>query len=233
MGIGRFFGSGRPRDGSSRSWTSPSGTSAGVTARPHTSPSASTHACRFTPVAFFPHVVPSRAGLVGPLDRLAIDDPRRRGRTRPPLGGEVNKLARQGFAVTLLNPVGLYIDSLETVGWVTPNGTPASQFWTAVRGTAGMTVRAVFEVPASEGYAVGDIEIGGQPIAFGGQIAEHVNVKLTGIACRQGSFANPPRECPEPADCSAQPAPGAGGLAPAVAVAPAPAPKGYKLPSRR
>jgi hypothetical protein len=114
----------------------------------------------------------------------------------PHIGDEVNKLARAGFAITLLNPVGLYIDSLEAVGWVTPDGTPASQFWTPVRGAPGMTVRAVFEVPATKGYAVGDIKIGGQTIGFGGQVAEHVNIKLTGIACRQGSFHNPTLSCP-------------------------------------
>lgn len=96
----------------------------------------------------------------------------------------------------MLNPVALYIDSLETVGWVTPDGTPASQFWVPVRGASGMTVRAVFEVPASKGYVVEDIQIGGQAIKFGGQLAEHINVKLTGIACRQGSFDNEALPCP-------------------------------------
>jgi hypothetical protein len=114
----------------------------------------------------------------------------------PHIGDEVNKLARGGSAITLLNPVGLYIDSLEAVGWVTPDGTPASQFWTPVRGGAGTTVRAVFEVPAANGYTVGDIKIGGQTIDLGGQIAEHINIKLTGIACRQGSFHNAARACP-------------------------------------
>jgi hypothetical protein len=114
----------------------------------------------------------------------------------PHIGDEVNKLARGGSAITLLNPVGLYIDSLEAVGWVTPDGTPASSFWTPVRGASGTTVRAVFEVPAAKGYTVGDIKIGGQTIDFGGQIAEHINIKLTGIACRQGSFHNAARACP-------------------------------------
>jgi hypothetical protein len=32
----------------------------------------------------------------------------------PHVGSDVNELARNGFAITLLNPVGLYIDSLDT-----------------------------------------------------------------------------------------------------------------------
>lgn len=115
----------------------------------------------------------------------------------PHIGDEVNKLARSGFAITLANPVGLYIDSLETTGWVTPNGKPAAQFWSIIRGTPGMVVHATFEVPAAEGYLVSDIKIGGIPIQFGGQIAENINMKLTGIACRQNSFHNPPQAtCP-------------------------------------
>ena len=114
----------------------------------------------------------------------------------PHIGDEVNKLARQGYAITLLNPAGLYIDSLETAGWITPDGTPAIQFWTTVRGAADMAVRAVFEVPTTAGYTVSDIKIGGQSIEFGGQIAEHVSIKLTGIACRQGSFHNAALPCP-------------------------------------
>lgn len=116
----------------------------------------------------------------------------------PHIGDEVNKLARQGFAITLQNPVGLYIDELDTMGWTTPDGTPAAQFFKRVRGGPGTTVRAVFEVPEQKGYTVSDIKIGGLAIQFGGQIAERVTIKLTGIACREGSFDTPPVGCVVP-----------------------------------
>jgi hypothetical protein len=45
-----------------------------------------------------------------------------------------------------------------------------------------MAVRLEYEVPASEGFVVGDIRIGGRPIEFGGQLAEHVTVMAAGIA---------------------------------------------------
>jgi hypothetical protein len=113
----------------------------------------------------------------------------------PHIGSEVNTLARQGFAITLQNPVGLYMEKPDTTGWQTPDGTDPATFWTRLRGTEDATVRAAFEVPASKGYAVGDIKIGGAAIEFGGQIAEHVTVKLTGIACRQGTKLNAAEAC--------------------------------------
>jgi hypothetical protein len=113
----------------------------------------------------------------------------------PHIGSEVNSLAREGFAITLQNPVGLYMEPPDTAGWQTPDGTPALTFWKRLRGTEEATVRAVFEVPAGKGYAVGDIKIGGVPIQFGGQIAESISVKLTGIACRKGSKLNAANAC--------------------------------------
>jgi hypothetical protein len=120
----------------------------------------------------------------------------------PRIGAEVNALAREGFAITLQNPVGLYIDVLDTTGWKTPTTTPASRYWKSVRGAAGMTVRAVFEVPPSEGFTVSDIKIGGQFIEFGGQIAENITVKLTGLACRKGQISNVARPCPSHFDAA-------------------------------
>ena len=113
----------------------------------------------------------------------------------PKIGAEVNSLARQGFAISLQDPIGLYIDGLDTTGWSTPDGTPAAQFWKVVRGGAGTAVRAVFEVPSTAAYTVGDIKIGGQPLEFGGQLAEQITMKLTGIACRKGSKLNAAVSC--------------------------------------
>lgn len=125
----------------------------------------------------------------------------------PTIGGNVNALARQGASITLANPVGLYIDSLNTTGWTTPDGTSASAFWSIVRGAAGAGLRARFEVHAAKGYTVSDIKIGGVAIQFGGQIAEHITMKLTGVACRVGASHNKPK------NCVASPPPGCSGHA--------------------
>lgn len=113
----------------------------------------------------------------------------------PTIGDHVNSLARDGYSITLQNPVGLYMAGINTAGFVTPNGSDAQQYFKILRGAAGMTVRAVFEVPASEGFSVGDITIDGQPIQFGGQIAEHITMKLTGLAFGKGQIQNPPQQC--------------------------------------
>lgn len=107
----------------------------------------------------------------------------------PTIGGAVNSLARAGALVGLRNPVGLYIDSLDTTGWSKPDGAPVDDYWKVLRPegdqSAGI-VRARYEVPQSEGFTVSDIRIGGQPIEFAGQIAEHITMKLTGVAAEAG-----------------------------------------------
>jgi hypothetical protein len=109
----------------------------------------------------------------------------------PKIGFSVNQLARAGFAITLTNPVGLYMVDFDDGGWQFADGTPATGFLTVVRGKKGKAIRAVFELPAAlkaKGLTVSDIRIGGTPITFGGQIAEHVTMGIEGAACRQGTI---------------------------------------------
>jgi hypothetical protein len=42
---------------------------------------------------------------------------------------------------------------------------------------------------------VSDIAIGGVKVAFGGQIAKHVSIKLTGVAVEKGKINNPMFVC--------------------------------------
>jgi hypothetical protein len=102
----------------------------------------------------------------------------------PHIGEQVNSLTRQKADVTLEDPVGLYFNDLLTTGWQTPDGTDPKSFWKYVRGQRGKCVRAVYEVPPDKGYTVGDITINGRPIEYGGQIADFVSIKLTGLATR-------------------------------------------------
>jgi hypothetical protein len=116
----------------------------------------------------------------------------------PTIGGAVNSLARAGALVGLRNPVGLYIDSIDTTGWSKPDGTPVDDYWKVLRpegdASAGI-VRARYEVPASEGFVVSDIKIAGEPIEFAGQIAEHITMKLTGVAAEVGGHRADPVGC--------------------------------------
>jgi hypothetical protein len=100
----------------------------------------------------------------------------------PRVALDIGVLARRGLSVTLSEPVGLYMTDWDDTGWTKPNGRPVGDYWTVTRGAPGAALRLEYEVPKSEGFAVGDIRIGGRPITFGGQIAEHVTVKIVGAA---------------------------------------------------
>jgi hypothetical protein len=100
----------------------------------------------------------------------------------PRVNMDGNTLARRGLSVTLREPIGLYMAGWNDTGWTKPNGSPVGNYWRIVRGQPGMALRLEYEVPASEGFVVGDIRIGGRPIEFGGQMAEHITVMIAGAA---------------------------------------------------
>lgn len=103
----------------------------------------------------------------------------------PRVAMDIGALARKALSVTLRDPIGLYITGFDDTGWTKPDGSPVGNYWTITRGVAGQILRLEYEVPASEGFVVGDIKIGGRPIEFGGQIAEHVTCAIGGAAGRR------------------------------------------------
>lgn len=110
----------------------------------------------------------------------------------PHIGALVNSLTRQQADVTLANPVGLYFADLNTAGWATPDDSDPKSYWRYVRGTPEKPVRAVYEVPPEVGFVVGDITIQGRPIELAAQIADFINMKLTGLGTRFGQSAVEP-----------------------------------------
>lgn len=84
--------------------------------------------------------------------------------------------------ITLQNPVGLYMDHVDLAGWAAPDGGPVTDLIRIVRGQPGMIERLEVEVPRERGFSLSEVSIGGVPISLGGQIAECITVKLTGIA---------------------------------------------------
>lgn len=114
----------------------------------------------------------------------------------PTIGASVNELAALGFAITLRNPVGLYMDDLNLTGWAGPSGEAVDPAWfRIVRGQPGLIERAVFEVPERAGFRVSDVTIGGVPISVGGQLSEHMTMKIVGLASGPGKFSNKPAGC--------------------------------------
>lgn len=96
------------------------------------------------------------------------------------IGAAVNAAVRLGAYLTIKEPVGVYMDHIDLSGWEGPNGIPAENCVRIVRGTPGMIARLVVEVPR-RGRFVDEIKIGGEPILYGGQIAECITVKLTAL----------------------------------------------------
>jgi len=96
----------------------------------------------------------------------------------PRISFDVHMFIRKGLYVSLRNPVGLYISGWENSGITHPDGSVAGNYWRIVRGVPGMVLRLEYEVPASLGFVVGDLKIGGRRIEYGGQLAEHITVSL-------------------------------------------------------
>jgi hypothetical protein len=102
----------------------------------------------------------------------------------PTIGAAVNAVARANKLITLENPVGLYMASLDTTGWTTPDGTDPQTFWKVTRGSSvgdeskNMIVHAELSVPPGKGYQLSDIKIAGTQLAYGGQIAARIKMRL-------------------------------------------------------
>jgi hypothetical protein len=103
-----------------------------------------------------------------------MGDPRRH--SDPQIASAANVEAREGNEISLADPLGLYLGPPRTARMVTPDGVDAARFWKIERGDAEHTLRARFEVSGNRDYVVGDIEIDGELIEFGGQVAERVTV---------------------------------------------------------
>jgi hypothetical protein len=112
----------------------------------------------------------------------------------PTIAAHVNRMAREGQAITLQNPVGLHILGLDLDGWLRPDGKPVTRR-DVVRETRGTPpVRMRIE---GRGFQLWESTIGGEPIEFGSQIAERFTVGV--------NFAAGPPEVrhPTPQPCLA------------------------------
>ncbi len=112
----------------------------------------------------------------------------------PQIAIAINQLAAQGEEVSLADPPGLYIHELITAGMTTPDGTDAADFWEVTRGDEGHGLRAKFEVPADRGYSVSGVEIDGEPIRFGAQLADRVRVRVVALS-RPAGHKPVPQPC--------------------------------------
>jgi hypothetical protein len=131
----------------------------------------------------------------------------------PNIGYNVNRTVKNAGGkglrmATLTDPIGLYMQQPDFSSYATPDGTDASSFWTVLRGSApDMILHATFAVPASKGYTVSDVTIGGQPIAYASQIAQTFQMGLSATvqATTQNETALPCVDTKPDASCSPWP----------------------------
>ena len=108
----------------------------------------------------------------------------------PTIGAGVNGLVRDGLSVSLADPLGLYMAGINAGAFQGPTGEDMSGAWRVDRGDAATQriLRATFAAPA--GLTVDQVLAAGIPIAYGGQIADEVQMIVTALAKR--IHASPP-----------------------------------------
>lgn len=112
------------------------------------------------------------------------------------LGGNPNRnsdplIADQAYAqvlakrrFTLANPVGLYIASIEERVTLPSGEAVPREWWRVVRGrdlwdsNKSRVLRLELEVPAGENFVLGDLEVDGTPLVYGGQLARLLAIHL-------------------------------------------------------
>ena len=102
----------------------------------------------------------------------------------PRIGADVNALARSGLAVTLANPVGLYISAVEIGGLKDPNGIaiPQALKLTRVSADGKLVLRAEIAPPVGASYALSECKFDGVTVTGGGQFARKITMTLIGEA---------------------------------------------------
>ena len=112
--------------------------------------------------------------------------------------------------MSFAGPIGLYIDDVDLSGFQVPGDGSATELMRVVRGDAEHMMRVAFEAPPGAAYVLGDVMVDGDRIAFGGQIAEKITVRVRGIVRDLG-------EVPPSITCAGTPVPEVAELAIGVA----------------
>jgi hypothetical protein len=120
----------------------------------------------------------------------------------PTIGGNVNSVSRNGNWITLKDPVGLYISEIDPSRFTKPDGSIITDFmeryWNVLRGSedGSMILRASLKVPDGETnngkqLLLGDLLVNGEPLNYGGQVAETITMKLFALAVTGGPSGTP------------------------------------------
>lgn len=114
----------------------------------------------------------------------------------PTIGGRINGLVRSGLAVSIADPVGLYMGEIDSAPIEIPGGIPFDDCWNVKRGDASarMILHADFALPEGSGFDLEDVMVGGEALRFGGQLAELITVVIHGLGLAREGMA-PTRSC--------------------------------------
>ncbi|AWN34672.1 hypothetical protein [Methylobacterium radiodurans] len=112
----------------------------------------------------------------------------------PTIGGKVNELVRNGLKVTIADPVGLYIGELDLAPIEVPGGATAADCWKVLRGRQDdrLILRAEFSPPEGADFELADVLVGGEPLRYGGQLAELITIVIHGVGV--ASAGDAPRQ---------------------------------------
>jgi len=102
----------------------------------------------------------------------------------PTIGAGVNGLARNGSAVTLANPVGLYITEIAIDGLRDPDNVPIGPAALRIRRASpdgSLILRAEIVPPAGAIYTLDECTFEGRKVTGGGVIARRITMSLFGL----------------------------------------------------
>ena len=124
----------------------------------------------------------------------------------PLIGAGVNGAARAGRMVTLANPVGLYMGTIDIATLRGPQNEPiADQALKIVRASANNEMILRAEVVAPQGLTLDQCTLGGKKLELGGQIAQKITMRLFGLVKTAAVPGRDAEEKPCSAKCCSKP----------------------------
>ena len=109
----------------------------------------------------------------------------------PHIGAQINSLVRNGKKVSFPGPVGLYIHKIDLTGFEMPNDEDPEELFIVERGSDDFKMRVKVQAPENANYSLSDVLVDGEPLEFGGQIAEKIRIRIRGMAI------DAPKQAPE------------------------------------
>ncbi|HWK03779.1 MAG TPA: hypothetical protein VNS58_09110 [Puia sp.] len=97
----------------------------------------------------------------------------------PSIGIKINTFVQNHYSITINDPVGLYMKSIDSSGVVLPGGLQFADCWKITRGKEGMILRAEFALP--DGSDLEKVQVRGKALRYGGQLAEKINMVIYGL----------------------------------------------------